>query len=143
MNAEVSSRFTTNMLMLLVAGFLITACFAFSPSVIAWLALGGGSAAVLTALVGFAIRGRGAGQRWLDVCVALTGAWMIVASRAYDGPVQRWLSFGGAAALAGYAVIGLVAHELTADRHLAGGVPQPTGVAPRPIPAGVGASNGN
>lgn len=103
----------------LAAGFLVVACFAFSGDVVRWVGLGVGCAAVLLALGGFAVRGRGAGQRGLDLLSALVGGWLIVAARAFSAPeTVKWLCFADAVALAGLALAGLVLRELTALRGL-------------------------
>ena len=75
-------------------------------------------ATVATALIAFCFRGRGPAQRTVDVMMALIGAWMVIASRAFDGTTVKWLCFGGAAALWGLAVLGLIAHELRSERAL-------------------------
>jgi hypothetical protein len=46
------------------------------------------------------------------------GAWTIIASRAYTGGTVKWLSFSAGAALWGLALLGLIVHELLAERTL-------------------------
>lgn len=106
-----SPRFTTNLLLAVLGGTLLTASLTFGASNAGWIALGAGAAAFAIAAVGFADLRRGAGQRWLDVLVALIGAWTVVESRVFEDGVLRWTSFGAGGALAVLAVLGLVLHE--------------------------------
>jgi hypothetical protein len=107
----VALRFTTNLLHLVLAAFLVAACFAFALPVLGWLALGAGCTAVIVSLTGFALTGRGAGQRVLDVLLVLAGAWLIVASRTFAPGHVKWLAFADAALVLSLATIGLAANQ--------------------------------
>jgi hypothetical protein len=106
------SRFVSNVLVLLAGAVLVPFALAFSPGTASWVGLGAGCFVVLTTLAAFPARGRGSGQRWLDVLVVMVGAWTIVASRVFDGPALRWLMFAGGCAFAALGLGGLVAHEV-------------------------------
>jgi hypothetical protein len=112
------ARFTSNLLLAVLGGALATFSLVFAPGVTRWVALGTGCAAVVIALAGFAIRGRGPGQRSLDVIVVVLGAWTIVASCAFTGHTLRWLSFSEGAGLALLAVSGLISHQVLVAREL-------------------------
>ncbi|MDO9407426.1 hypothetical protein [Patulibacter sp.] len=114
-----SPRFTTNLLLAVLGGTLLTASLTFGFANAGWIALGVGAAAFTIAAVGFADLHRGAAQRWLDVLVALVGVWTVVESRVFDDGALRWISFGGGCALAVLAAAGLVLHERSRQAHLA------------------------
>ncbi len=106
-----SSRFTTNLGLLLLAAWLAVATFALGRPTVTWIALGVGVAAVLLALGGFATSTRGAGQRLCDVVAAVGAGWLIVASRTMSSGVVRWTSVGEAGVLAALATLGLALNE--------------------------------
>jgi len=114
-----SPRFTTNLLLAVLGGTLLTASLTFGTQNAGWIALGAGAAAFAIAAVGFADLRRGTGQRWLDVLVAVVGVWTVVESRVFDDGVLRWTSFGGGCALAVLAAAGLVLHERDRQARLA------------------------
>ncbi len=106
------SRFLTNLITLLLAGFLAVACFAFGPGTVVWLAFGIGCAVTVVALADFAFPERGGVQRAVDVIGGALAAWLIVASLTYSSPTTvRWIAFGAAGLLVGLALVGLIAHE--------------------------------
>ncbi len=106
-----SSRFATNLCLLLLGAWLSSATFALGRHVVAWIALGVGAVAVLIALAGFAMAARGGVQRVLDVLAAIGGGWLVVASRTMPAGVIRWTSVGEAGLLAALATLGLVLNE--------------------------------
>jgi hypothetical protein len=112
------ARFTSNLLLAVLGGALATFSLVFGPGVTRWVALGTGCAAVVITLAGFATRGRGPGQRSLDVIVVALGAWTIVASCAFTVHTLRWLSFSEGAALALLGVSGLISHQVLVAREL-------------------------
>lgn len=107
-----TSRFASNLTVLLAGAFLACASFAFSVHTIAWLAFGVGCLTLLTVLGAFAIRARGTPQRAFDACVFVIGAWTVVASRCFSGDTEKWLSFASAVTLALFAFAGLIVHEI-------------------------------
>jgi hypothetical protein len=108
----VTSRFISNLLVLLVGGFLTAASFAFASDVLGWIGLAAGCVIVVGVLAAFAVRGRGIAQRALDLCIVLSGAWAIVASRSFTDETLRWLTFAEGAILITLAVAGLIVHEV-------------------------------
>ncbi|MCW3019922.1 MAG: hypothetical protein JWN10_2230 [Solirubrobacterales bacterium] len=114
-----TSRFASNLTVLLAGAFLACASFAFRASVVAWLAFGVGCAVLLTVLCVFPVRGRGTPQRVFDGCIFVIAAWTIVASRCFAGSTERWLSFASAATLALFAFVGLIVHEVLVELALA------------------------
>jgi hypothetical protein len=67
---------------------------------------------VLAVLVAFAFRGRGVGQRIVDVAMGVTGGWVVVSSRTFDAVTVKWLAFSAGATLVVLAFAGLVVHEV-------------------------------
>jgi hypothetical protein len=131
----VTARFATNLVVLLAAAFLAAATFAFDVTVIGWLGLACGCLVAATVLAGFATRGRGLVQRWLDFALALLAAWMIVASRSFTGDTLKWLVFASAASTALLAVQGLIAHEVVMEVSLRGAVERERAGAASAVPA--------
>ncbi len=107
-----TSRFTSNLVLLLGGAFLVSASLAFSASVIGWLALANGALILLTILSAFALRGRGVAQRVLDAFGFATAVWTVVASRCFAGADLRWLTFANGALMALLAFTGLIVHEV-------------------------------
>jgi hypothetical protein len=119
---EMRARFISNVLLLLLGAWLMADRFLFGHSTVRWISFGSGSAIASVCALAFLARGRGALQRLLDVSALVMGGWMIVASQAYSPHTIGWIGVGvgGGAALSG--LIGLVNHELLAERALAGAV---------------------
>lgn len=110
-----TSRFVSNVLVLIASAVLVTFSLVFPPAVVAWIALGLGSLVAVIVLAAFAMRGRGVGQRIVDVLMILSGAWLIVASRTFSGAPLKWITFGTGALLAFFALVGLVVHEISME----------------------------
>jgi hypothetical protein len=110
-----SIRYLSNLTLALLAGFEVVAFQAFSPSVFAWLALGGGVAAIVIGIASGATD-HGRHQRVLSGPTVLGGAWIVVSSRVFAATTVAWLGFSAAAALALIAVVGLTLHELQDER---------------------------
>lgn len=110
-----NTRYTTNILLAAVGGFLLVASFAFSAIPFHWMMLGGGIAAVLIASA-IAARSRGPLQRSLDLIVAAAGAWTIVASLVFAGTAMTWLGFASGGAFVVLALAGLTAYERSTER---------------------------
>ena len=110
-----SFRYLSNLALAVIAGFEIVAFQAFSPTVYAWLAFGGGVAIVTVALA-TALIDRGVDQRVLSALAAVAGGWIIVSSLVFATSTVVWLGFSAAAAVAVLGVVGLTLHELHDER---------------------------
>ena len=111
-----TARFASNLIALIAGALLVSTALAFGDGTESWIALGLGCAAVLAAAGAFPLPGRGAGQRVIDVCIALAGVWTIVASRAFDGQALHWLAFSAGVGIAALGTVGLVLHESLLER---------------------------
>ena len=107
-----STRFVTNAIIAVAAGFVVVATQSFSSSTASWIAFG--IAIGILALAGLAQvdASRGDVQRILDGIVAIVAAWTIVASVVFDGTTSKWLSLGEGLALVGLALVGLTNNEI-------------------------------
>ncbi|HWF73812.1 MAG TPA: hypothetical protein VG186_10740 [Solirubrobacteraceae bacterium] len=110
-----TSRFISNLLVLVIAATLVSFSLVFRPGVLGWLGLGLGCLVVAVVLAAFVARGRGIAQRAIDVLVVLAGGWLIVASRFLGGAALKWVCFGTGALLAVLALVGLVVHEVSME----------------------------
>ncbi|HEX3910105.1 MAG TPA: hypothetical protein VHW67_05320 [Solirubrobacteraceae bacterium] len=110
-----TSRFASNLAVLLLSAFLAAASFAFVSRTVSWLALAVGVLTTLTVLVAFAMRERGLAQRVFDMCMLLVAGWTIVCSRVFAGTAEDWLAFASAATLVLLASVGLVVHEVLVE----------------------------
>ncbi|HZL48483.1 MAG TPA: hypothetical protein VFC30_05655 [Solirubrobacteraceae bacterium] len=108
--------FLTNVVFVVLAGFLIVASMAFGVPVFAWLMFGAGIAALALAAPAITVPSRGRAQRGVDGIIGLLGAWTIVASMVFGGAVITWLGFASGAALVALALAGLTIHELSTER---------------------------
>ncbi len=106
------ARFASNLLVVLLGGWLAVARFALPAGPTRWLTLGTGCAVTAGVALAFLFRGRGVFQRSLDVVMILTGAWTIVAAVTFFGPVGRALTLGEGCAFAGLGLLGLIWHEV-------------------------------
>lgn len=112
----ISSRYLTNLLLILSAGFLVVATQAFAPATVMWLTFAiAVEATVIGAAMLFAPRNNMT-DRMLGGVVSVLGAWTIVASLVFAPATVLWLGFAAALGFVGLAVIGLTAHELTTER---------------------------
>ena len=111
-----SSRYLTNVVLVVLGGFLAVAAMAFGVPVFTWLMFGAGIAALALAAPTVTILARGRAQRGLDLMIGLLGAWTIVASMVFGGIVITWLGFASGVALIALALAGLTLHELSTER---------------------------
>jgi uncharacterized membrane protein YhaH (DUF805 family) len=110
------SRFVTNVVFVVVGGFLAIASMAFGVSVFTWLMFGAGIAALAFAAPAVTVLARGLPQRGLDGIMSLLGAWTIVASMVFGGLAITWLGFASGVALVALALAGLTLHEFSTER---------------------------
>jgi hypothetical protein len=110
------TRFASNILLGLAAGFVVVASQAFSATVTGWITFG--VALGVLGLVGLTQLARGGGvARWvLDAVTAVLATWTVVASVVFDGTALTWLSFAEGVGLVVLAVAGLIAHEVSTER---------------------------
>ncbi len=108
-------RFAYNILLTIIAGFLVVATQAFLPVTVAWLSFAIGVAAVVLGAGSLALR-TGLIQRILGGVASLIGTWTIVASLVFAATTVVWLGFASAIALVVLGLTGLVAHELKTER---------------------------
>jgi hypothetical protein len=113
-----STRFVTNTIFAVAAGFLVVASQAFSSSTTSWIAFGIAIGILAVACLAQADASRGLVQRSLDGVVAIVSAWTIVASVVFHGATVRWLSTGEALALVALALAGLTYNELREQQAL-------------------------
>jgi hypothetical protein len=107
----VTSRFVSNLVLLVLAAVLSATRFALPAGPDRWLTLGAGCAVVVVVAGGFLARGRGPLQRALDLPMAVLGAWTVVSALVLSAPARPWVMLGEAAGIAFLAVTGLMAHE--------------------------------
>lgn len=111
-----NTRYSTNILLALIGGFLLVASFAFTAVPFHWMMFGAGIAAVGIAAPAALIRSRGRNQRGIDLAVTAVGSWTIVASLVFGGTTMVWLGFASGAAFLVLALAGLTAYELSTER---------------------------
>lgn len=107
-------HFVSRMTLLIGAAFLAFASQAWSGDTLQWIFVGGGALMIIVALAD-TIRDN-VQQRALDALVVLLGAWTVVEAFVFEGNNLQWWSFASAAALAGLATLGLIAHETSTER---------------------------
>jgi hypothetical protein len=110
------SRYLTNVVLLLLGGFLAIASMAFGVSVFTWLMFGAGIATLALAAPLVTVLARGRAQRGLDGIISLLGAATIVASMVFGGLAITWLGFASGVALVALTLAGLTIHELSTER---------------------------
>lgn len=109
-----STRYLSNLALILVAAFLVVATQAWAPLAVAWITFG---VAIGFTVIGLAMLAhRATVQRALAGLVTVIGAWTIIASLVFVPTTVLWLGFASALAVVALSVIGLTAHELTTER---------------------------
>jgi hypothetical protein len=107
-----STRFFTNALITLLAGFVVVASVAFTPAVTPWLALALGVAVLVISAAAQTDRSRGLVQRILDGGFGVLAVVTIVFSLVFSGAAVQWLSFAEALGFIGLAYSGLAINEV-------------------------------
>jgi FtsH-binding integral membrane protein len=109
-------RFVSFILLAVAAAFLVLATAAYPLSTVVELALGVGIATLVVSL-GIAARYRPhLPSFFVGVCSAAVSVWMIVASQVYNASTVDDITFASALAIGALSLIGLTAHELSAER---------------------------
>ncbi len=106
------TRYFTNAIIALLAGFVVVATQAFAAPTVAWLAFG--IAIAILGLSGLSQldRNRGLVQRLLDGVLASIATVLIVFSLVFTGSVITWLAFALALGFMGVAVAGMTLNEV-------------------------------
>lgn len=111
------TRYVSWLVVGLAAAWLVIASVSFSSlAAIAWLAFAIGTGTLIVS-VGIAYRYRDHLPTLVTAIVtAVVSAWTIVASLVFSQPTVRNLALAGSLAIAGLALAGLTANELTSER---------------------------
>lgn len=112
------SRFVSWLAVGIAAAFLVVASVAFSPSAVAALAF---AISIGTLIVSAAIAYRdrtSAPTVYTAVLVALISAWTVVASVVFSESTVQHLALASSLAVSGLTLVGLTAHELSAEHAL-------------------------
>jgi hypothetical protein len=113
-----TSRFGSNIVTLLAGAVLVALTLGLATTAAGWVALGSGCLVAVVTLIAFAVRGRGHGQRAIDVVLIAVATWTIVSSRTFDGAPLKWLTIANGCAMAAFALTGLIAHEVRLERSI-------------------------
>jgi hypothetical protein len=107
------------------AAFLVLATAAFPLSTVVWLAFGVGIGMLVVSL-GIAVRYReNTPSLVVGVSIAAVSAWMVMASQAYSPATVDNLTFASALVIGALTLVGLTAHELSAERVVQSGAVLP------------------
>jgi hypothetical protein len=107
------SRFFSWLTIGVADAFLVVATAAFSPTAVKWLALSISiGTLVVSAGVAYGYR-RHVATVLTAVIVAAVSAWTIVASPVFSHATVQNLALAGSLAIAGLAIVGLIADELS------------------------------
>lgn len=110
-----SIRYLSNLVLAIVAGFLVVATQAFDLLTVKWLVFAIATGATALSLGMLAID-KSIVQRVISLFAGVVGGWTIIASLVFGLSTVMWLGFAAALALAGLAIVGLTVHELTTER---------------------------
>jgi hypothetical protein len=116
MTRYVSPRFVSWLAIGIAAAFLVVATTTYSPSTIMWLAF---AISIGTLVVSTSIsltNSRSVATLVTGSVTALVSAWTIVASLVFSLATVQNLALGGALAIAGLAIVGATAHEVSVER---------------------------
>ena len=108
------TEFVSRLALLVVAAFLVVATQVWSGGTLEWLFIVGGIVMLALAAADFA--GRDRLQRGLGAALGVLGIWSIVEAIVFDGSTLEWVSFATAVAAGLLAIVGLAAHEASAER---------------------------
>lgn len=116
MSRNVSPQFASWLVIGIAAAFLVVATAAFSLSAIVWLAFAI-SLGTLIVSAGICLSyHRSTATLVTGLVTALVSAWTIVASLVFSQATVQNLALGGALAIAGLAIVGVTAHEVSVER---------------------------
>lgn len=110
-----STRYLSNLTLMVAGGFLVVATQAFAAPTVAWLTFGIATGATIVGLSMLSIRPT-IPQGVIGSLTVVLGAWTLVASVVFVPATVLWLGFAAGIAFVGLGVVGLTAHELTTER---------------------------
>ena len=105
--------FVSRLTLLILSGYLVIATQVW-PDNLEWMFIVGGLA--MLALAATAVNSVDQTQRTIDGIVGVLGIWSVFEAIIFNGSTLQWVSFWTALASAIVATVGLVMHELTAER---------------------------
>lgn len=114
MSTRLGIRYGSYLVTALIAGFVVVATQAFSPSTAGWIAFGAGVFFVVSA-VGEAFWTTLA-HRMVLLATGTLGVLIVIESLLASGSSLQWLSFAGALGVLACSLIGLTLHELSTER---------------------------
>jgi hypothetical protein len=106
------TRYFTNAIIALLAGFVVVATQAFAAPTVAWLAFGAAVVTLGISALSQLDSGRGLIQRLLDGVMASIATVLIVFSLVFTGNVVTWLAFGLSVGFVAVAFAGMTLHEI-------------------------------
>ncbi len=111
-----SSRYFTNIMIILMGGFIVVVSQSFSPGVLGWVAFGVGVAMLCVTALAQLDRSRGLLQRMLDALALADVGLLIAFSLASSGTATTWLAFAFAIGVVVIGVVGTAIHEVATWR---------------------------
>ena len=105
--------FVSRLTLLILSGYLVIATQVW-PDNLEWMFIVGGL--VMLALAAAGVNRVDQTQRTIDGIVGVLGIWSVFEAIIFNGSTLQWVSFWTALASAMVATVGLVMHELTAER---------------------------
>jgi hypothetical protein len=121
MSRSVSPRFVSWLTIAIAAAFLVVATATYSLSAITWLAFAISiGTLVVSASLTLAYH-RSIATVVTGLVTALVSAWTIVASLVFSQGTVQSLALGGALAIAGLAIVGVTAHEVSVEHAMRSG----------------------
>ncbi|MBO0693289.1 MAG: hypothetical protein J2P58_10370 [Acidimicrobiaceae bacterium] len=107
-----SSRYITNVLVVLFGGFVVVATRSFGPSAVGWIGFAFGITVVGISVVAQVDPARGLLQRAIDLGLLVLGGLTIAFGLAASGSTQLWTVFAFTLGWVALGFAGLTAHEI-------------------------------
>lgn len=114
MTTRLGIRYSSYLVLAVVAGFIVVVSQAFAPTTVGWITFGAGAFCVIAAtlrLIDF-----GPLHRLVYAGIGILGVLIVLESLLAGGSTVVWLSFAGALGVLGLSLAGLTAHELSTER---------------------------
>lgn len=109
-------RFSSWVAIGIAAAFLVVAQATYALSTIIWLAFGVGVGALFVSLAVAYLYRRHLPTLLIGMVTAVVSGWTVVASLVFSQATVQNLALAGGLAMAGLALVGLTAHELSSER---------------------------